>query len=134
MGTNYYWIAGGACPTCGNWDEEKELHIGKSSAGWCFALHVIPDQEIDGWDSWREVIQADEGEIRDEYGNTVSLEGLTRIVTQRGMPNGKEPTPAWLERNGAERGPNGLVRRRIGGSNCIGHGEGPWDLITGDFS
>ena len=36
--------------------------------------------------------------------------------------------------NYAEPGPNGLVRAKINGVHCIGHGEGTWDYITGEFS
>ena len=41
MGTNYY-LSSKPCSCCGRKDSQR--HIGKSSAGWVFALHVYPDQ------------------------------------------------------------------------------------------
>lgn len=38
MGTNYYLHSQDPCEHCGR--SYPELHIGKSSAGWVFALHV----------------------------------------------------------------------------------------------
>ena len=40
----------------------------------------------------------------------------------------------WFMQNNAEHGPNGLVRSKIDGHHCIGHGAGTWDLEVGDFS
>ena len=44
MGTNYY-LETDACDKCGRGD--GPLHIGNSSAGWCFALHVGEDADDD---------------------------------------------------------------------------------------
>ena len=38
MGTNYYWQESEPCAACGRGYEQ--VHVGKSSAGWCFSLHV----------------------------------------------------------------------------------------------
>lgn len=43
MGTNYYYYQD-VCPHCGKPD--KKLHIGKSSGGWYFSLHIIPEEKI----------------------------------------------------------------------------------------
>lgn len=40
----------------------------------------------------------------------------------------------FLEMNNAELGPNNLLRHKIDGQFCIGHGEGTWDYCIGDFS
>ena len=42
MGTNYYLHRPrtNECEHCGRADEAPPLHIGKSSSGWCFSLHV----------------------------------------------------------------------------------------------
>jgi len=36
--------------------------------------------------------------------------------------------------NQAEPGPDGLARHKVNDGHCIGHGEGTWDLIIGEFS
>ena len=44
MGTNYYFEdSSEVCECCGRGAES--LHIGKSSGGWCFSLHVMPERE-----------------------------------------------------------------------------------------
>ena len=46
MGTNYYLHKKPPCEACGH--EPAPLHIGKSSGGWCFSLHVIPEIALTG--------------------------------------------------------------------------------------
>jgi hypothetical protein len=53
MGTNYYSVRRGVeeLDSDAFWalrDEDSDdcLHIGKSSLGWCFSLHVIPERGI----------------------------------------------------------------------------------------
>jgi hypothetical protein len=36
--------------------------------------------------------------------------------------------------NYSERGPNFLLRHRVNGRHCIGHGPGTYDYIAGEFS
>lgn len=48
------------------------------------------------------------------------------------LPSGYKSWAHFHEVNHSEEGPNGILRRRIGG-NCIGHGAGTWDLIVGEF-
>ena len=43
------------------------------------------------------------------------------------------PAQWWVQNHHAIPGPNGLLRHRIG-EHCIGHGDGTWDLIRGEFS
>jgi hypothetical protein len=43
MGTNYYMPVE-KCDHCGH--KPKALHIGKSSAGWCFSLNTHPAEGI----------------------------------------------------------------------------------------
>jgi hypothetical protein len=130
MGTNYYWIAD-ACPHC---HRGSRIHIGKSSAGWCFGLHVGAGDEDSAptdLDGWRERWNRPGSAIVDEYGEVVTPEEMERRVTDR-----------WWHRRGdfdyasnsAVMGPNGLARHRIDGRFCIGHGEGTWDLLVGEFS
>ena len=112
MGTNYYLHEKPPCKCCGRSNEP--LHIGKSSGGWCFALHVIPEECIDTLDDWRERWNQPESIILDEYGGIVSVTEMERIITCRVW---KGNTPMHHEDN-----------------RCVGHGEGSWDYITGEFS
>lgn len=137
MSTNYYTEAPKGY-------EEKELHIGKSSGGWYFSLHVIPELGITTWDAWRDYLKGKK--IRDEYDNCITFEELKKVVTDRGefdasavikiqghaMLYGDTPEE-FLRQNYAELAEHGLVRCIIGG-HCVGHGEGTWDYIEGEFS
>lgn len=134
MGTNYYWNHGGErCPTCGHSDAEQ-LHIGKSSSGWCFSLHVDPVAGIHDLDDWRSRLGQSGTWITDEYGAALTVDELILIIAERGRPEPCPATAEFLRMNNAQLGPNGLVRHVIDGSHCIGHGAGTWDLITGEFS
>jgi len=112
MGTNYYLHQKPDCKCCGR--PFEPLHIGKSSGGWCFALHVMPEDGINTLDDWRVLWSAPGAFIRDEYGEKVSIADMERLITKR----------EW-------RG--GPVKRHDD-QYCVGHGEGTWDYITGEFS
>lgn len=140
MGTNYY-LHENTCKHCGRSDER--LHIGKSSAGWCFALRIHPDQGINDLPDWGE--RWNRGIIKNEYGDVISPEDMLSAITERESPMpfddrlyGNGPfqyscEADMLARNFAERGPNNLLRHRIS-RDVVGHGSGTWDLIEGDFS
>lgn len=109
MGTNYYLHDNSEqCSSCGC--GEEILHIGKSSCGWSFALHVIPERGINDYEDWD--LLFDSHKIMDEYSRKVSAEEMRSVITER------EP---------------GLRRDTIDARHCIGHGSGTWDLITGEF-
>lgn len=132
MGTNYYLLKD-TCQHCGKPDEK--IHIGKSSCGWCFALRVTDD--IKNLSDWKKLFR--NHSIIDEYGCNVSTDRMMEIITCR-HSNNTDHGPfydTWEEfhiRNNSEPGPNNLVRSKIDGSHCVGHGDGTWDLITGEFS
>ena len=136
MGTNYY-AKKNACPHCRRCDEEDTYHIGKSSYGWCFSLHVDETSGITDYDSLMKYIKDNECLIVDEYGEETPLADLTECITGRGngkwCPHTRTPNEDLMERNGAERGPKNLWRHKIDGRHCVGHGEGTWDYITGEF-
>ena len=145
MGTNYYFRKPltNYCEHCGRSDPPEELHIGKSSGGWCFSLHVCPEQGIHTLDDWGAIWP--NGTILDEYGDELTrLEMLAVITTGRSstkdwdsrwaLNSGYSSEEAFHRSNHSERGPNGLLRHRIDGSHCIGHGPGTYDYIVGDFS
>ena len=107
MGTNYYLLQ----------DSESDLHIGKSSYGWAFALHVYPDLGIDDWEDWIPLLFF--GEIRDEYGSRVSLGTMAFIVTER--------EAVWAS---VYPPPGRRLHRQPG---AVRQGAGSWDCLEGDF-
>jgi hypothetical protein len=159
MSTNYYLVYNetidNTCPCCGHGIvKKKELHLGKSSSGWTFALHVYPEQGIYTWaDIMYECVYAikDGGWIRDEYGTEVEYEMFTGIVEDRGSDKTLSEKvafmniPGWhspmayrsveemLQRNNAVAGPNNLLRHKID-QYCIGQGDGTYDYLVGEFS
>ena len=133
MGTNYY-LKRNCCEHCGRSDES--LHIGKSSMGWCFSLHVDPDENINSLDDWVKLFEYES--IVDEYSTVISTADMLKTITERegkgfdGTPGGYGSWGHFHARNNSEEGPNGLLRHKRG-SFCVGHGEGTWDLMTGEF-
>lgn len=127
MGTNFYWIEN-ECPHCERHDESDKRHIGKSSAGWCFSLHVYPEDGINTLDDWKEIWKRP-GRIMDEYGESIALVDMIARITDRAW-GGDKWGPLALAENHAVEGPNGLARHTY---NCVGH-EGTCDYITGEFS
>lgn len=134
MGTNYYWREQkAACPTCGH-NSSEELHIGKSSAGWVFALHVYPERGINKLEDWISLFVREDSGIRDEYGNEVKLEAMIRSIAARSSGRSEPQEPYWYTQNHAEPGPHNLARAQIDGRRTIGHGPGTWDYHVGEFS
>ncbi len=130
MGTNYYWFEKRHCECCGRAFGSR--HIGKSSAGWVFHVHVYPDEGINTLEDWGKLIGKEGSYIEDEYGRTVDPHDMIDCIVDRTW-NGNGWTEKSLRENGAELGPNGLARAKIG-RYCVGHGEGTWDYHIGDFS
>lgn len=143
MGTNYYLKREpNVCPACHHDSGPPALHIGKSSGGWCFSLHVEPsdpDHPHD-LDEWRKLFKTPGSLIEDEYGEQLTSDKMLQIITERSRPVHEEKPygySSWEEfhrRNRSVPGPNGLVRHSADGGHCVGHGSGTWDLITGYFS
>lgn len=143
MGTNYY-LEFNTCPCCG--EKKAPLHIGKSSAGWCFSLRVYPEKGIKNLNDWLDLWNEFEftwTKIKDEYGTVISKTDMIDTIVNRSFPEGvgRNFPPfgytSWkqfYQANSAVPGPNNLMRHKIDGSHCIGHGEGTWDYIIGEFS
>lgn len=132
MGTNYFLYETKTCPTCGR--GEVPLHIGKSSAGWCFALHVLPGEDLLALESWKKRWSLPGVVIKSEYGEIIDPKEMLRVITERRGVQSDPFTREWLEWNHAEQGPYGLARSKIGmTTRCVGHGE-TWDLIENEFS
>lgn len=112
MGTNYYLEQEKPCPCCKRGYEQK--HIGKSSGGWAFALHIIPEEGINDLEDWR---KAWEGKtIVNEYGAVITEKEMMQTITKR----------TYMGRQ--------INRSVIDNNHCVGHGDGTWDLILGCFS
>jgi hypothetical protein len=78
MGTNYYAITEGCESACEHCSESKEIHLGKSSAGWKFLFKCNDSREtalFDWLDTVDKAIQ-----IKDQYGEVISKESLFRKV------------------------------------------------------
>jgi len=141
MGTNFYWTKKtDVCPHCGRSDNTKELHIGKSSAGWCFSLHVKHPAWTECSDDslpldlfeWKELFADPEAVITNEYGEVITQEKMIECITNRSFPSA--PTAAHFVHNGGVPGPHNLIRHKLSPDRCIAHGKGTWDLIVGYFS
>jgi hypothetical protein len=138
VGLNYY-VELEKCPCCGH--TQKRLHLGKMSAGWVFALQVLPEEGLNCLDSWQELIVNTRAAIIDEYGQVVDWPTLrTQIKTRRwempwepGADSRYKSEKEFLQMNQAERGPSNLLRSKIDGIHCVGH-DNMCDLIVGDFS
>lgn len=126
MGTNFYLkkAAVPACSHCGRDEEPADewLHIGKSSAGWCFALRVYPElnednarklgiSAINDLPDWIPLFER--YGIVDEYGRDVSTQAMISKITERDHPRG--------------------LRRHAPSDSCR-PGNGTYDLIVGEFS
>jgi len=146
MGTNYYLtmqVCGPECPKCGeNVPQTQALHIGKSSAGWTFGLHVYPEKNINNLDDWIRAMGEDPV-IHNEYDERVTKEFMLRQIRERGSEMAgrasNRPVPSgylnWIEyhaRNFSVDGPCGLLRRKPG--DYVSHGEGTYDYVQGEFS
>lgn len=139
MGTNFF-LRVNACPTCGRTSEE--YHIGKSSIGWCFSLCTYPELGIHSLNSWKFHFHNPDNRIFDEYHQELTSEEMLNRITNRrhdGPDKDKYPKNIYssyeefLKANHAEPGPNGLLRHKIDGTHCMGHGEGTWDYMKGWF-
>ena len=139
MGTNYY------LQPIDPEDTRKTRHIGKSSGGWCFSLHVYPDEGINTLDDWFLLFNTEGIRIVDEYGKEIHPDGMMiKITVRESIPIDWDTIEQksffnyvsreeFYERNGAEEGPNNLLRHKVDGNWCIANGEGTWDYLVGDF-
>lgn len=121
MGTNYYWHRN-VCGHCKRAD--KPIHIGKSSFGWCFSLHVDPEGldgiKITNLEDWKRLWSEPNSVIRDEYGDDFSPAEMLLVITDR------RPGRYCHEDQQPKRHP-------VDNRHCIGSGPGSWDLIVGIF-
>jgi hypothetical protein len=119
MSTNFYLRALPACAHCGR-GPDRGLHIGKLSAGWCFALRVYPRGEHYGDPAPRnlaEWIPRFAQGVINEYGETVTADEMVATITRR------QP-----------QGGTALHRHAAHPAYCLGPGDGPYDLMIGEFT
>ena len=90
MGTNYYWH-GDTCEHCGRSGEP--IHIGKSSGGWAFALHV--NDEIQSLDAWKKKWAEPHSKIMDEYGVIVTAKKMSEVIEDRSWGGRPFPNPQY---------------------------------------
>lgn len=130
MGTNYY-VHGPKCQECGRSSEPR--HIGKSSGGWCFGLHVYPEEGIHDLGDWVRYWSVSDLYILNEYDDRVQDDEMKKIITERHWNTKFVHDDEFLAMNHAVRGPNNLLRHVNDGKFCIKHGDGTWDCLVGDF-
>ena len=136
MGTNYYHIS----------KDAEKTHIGKSSCGWCFGLHVYPETEGGPLDFSDWVQKLSDGWIVDEYGAEISFKEMIECIAGRSHHIDWTEKHDWNKslwykneadfhkKNYSLRGPKNLIRHQILENHCIGHGDGTWDYLVGEFS
>lgn len=135
MGTNYYLVSP-ECSHCGK-ELEPRIHLGKSSFGWCFSLHVYPEFGICDIAAIRALIVEkikDKWYIINEYNEQISVDKFFDIVTKRKGKQISEENLEWYKQNYALPGPKNLVRHQLHPNHCIGHGTGTYDYCIGEFS
>lgn len=76
MGTNYYQLID-RCEHCGRARENR--HIGKSSAGWTFSFHAIPEDNVNSYQDWLREFAISPW-IQDEYGDLITVEDFKKMV------------------------------------------------------
>ena len=134
MGTNYYFIEErDKCSCCGRSDE-KETHIGKSSYGWHFILRVYPNHHLNNYADWKTYLTSTCGRIIDEYGQRFQPSELFTIIENRSAEKSSFLASLPNTDGDSEIGLNNLLRMKIDGRFCVGHGEGTYDYAIGDFS
>ena len=75
MGTNYYWTPP-KCDHCGRDDGAR--HVGKSSFGWRFTLHVYDD--VPDLAAWIAKFNEPGSTLKDEYGRDVTSVQLFDLI------------------------------------------------------
>ena len=134
MGTNYYWTAKECEAPCEHCAGAEELHIGKSSGGWVFALHIYPSRGIFDLSDWAKLWTT--GIIKDEYGRVTTSTAMKIVIEDRSWDRGElhVQTKQFLSDNYAVLGPKGLLRADSNRRSGVHPGKGTWDCHEGDFS
>lgn len=125
-----------------------KYHIGKASAGWCFALHTFSSKDkaepsIGSLRDWVHFWATHEGRILDEYGARLSIDSMLQVILgrRREVPQEAEARAQWLKK-AQEDSYGGGVREEVGllcatsrfGQTDVQPGDGPYDLCGYVFS
>jgi hypothetical protein len=102
MGCNYY------TQTKSVVNGTVDIHIGKSSCGWAFALHDIPSMNLRSFNAWKKFLKGKR--IFNEYGEEVSYDEIISTISER---------------------KGDLQRHEL--SVDVRHGEGTYDYLLGYF-
>ena len=78
MGTNYYAKIN-ICPCCKK--PEETAHLGKSSAGWSFALQYNGGRFYTDFEGMKDWLKGKV--IEDEYGGKISKEDFIKMVESK---------------------------------------------------
>src|SRR5690348_2560358 len=82
VGTNYYVHTPTCKDACEHCSASEQLHLGKSSIGWRFLFQADPEWPREqAYSLWLE--RAKSGEIRDEYGDAITLDDLLAFVARK---------------------------------------------------
>ena len=83
-------------------------------------MNIHPDLGINTLDDWVALIKTrtKKEKIVDEYGGEILLDELLKIITERTRHGSDQP----------------LLRHTVDGILCVGHSEGTWDYLVGEFS
>ena len=114
MGTNYY----AKFPKVfGTFPSEEDYHIGKSSGGWVFSLHVDEERGINSFNDLLTMLERCD-HIINEYGEEIPIQEMVDIIKRSGYTDARP-----------------LVKPEIDGFHCVGFDqEGNCSLIIGNFA
>lgn len=137
---NYYSVLKSELPAPGStinfYYSKNTYHIGKSSYGWVFSLHVIPDIGITDMASWIYYLTHPERSIVNESGVEISFDEMITIIKERRAA--RPPSNLCIQYSpNAIMGPNNLLRSKIDGNHVIRWGDGghgTWDCVIGEFT
>ena len=82
MGTNYY-TAENYCDHCKQY--KVDLHIGKSSGGWCFSFQGYKWMSLTSWQAWKAYLK--DKLIMDEYGEKMTYESFVDLIEKHKAPS-----------------------------------------------
>ena len=148
MGTNYYLHIKKPDQKVVTPMSFNTYHIGKSSYGWAFSLHV---DEYEGVNSLQDlknkILEAGENAIiQDEYENIFTLDELLSVILDRSWGNycaseevfktSKHMFPDDSFTSTRHKIYKSMRRHTIDGRFCVGWSseEETYDLIQGEFS